>query len=298
MFVRRLAGACVLCAALLAAQEWKTATTLPGVDFSGLTAAQKTAVLKVLREHECTCGCGMKMAECRVQDPGCGFSRGMAGIMVDALRAGKTINAALAAADASRFAHPPTPKLLDDPVTIPTAGSPMKGAENGRITLVEFSDFQCPYCAKAIHQIDDALAAYPNQVKLIFKQFPLDSHPQASISAAAALAAHRQGKFWQMHDALFANRTRLSRKTILEVAQSMGLDMKRFTADLDSPDIKKAIDKDVQDGDRAGVEATPTVFVNGKRYNGSLELDAFKKVLDAELQPKTKASAAPGPNRK
>lgn len=276
---------------MLFAQDWKTATTLPSVELEGLTAPKKATALKLLRASDCTCGCQMKLAQCRVEDPGCAYSRGLSAAIVTALKEGKTEAAALAAADASRFAHPPEHKVLDDAVVIPTTGSPVQGPPNAAITLVEFSDFQCPFCVKAVHQLEAVMKAYPTQVKLIFKQFPLDSHPQASISAAAALAAHQQGKFWQMHDALFANRTRLSRKTILELAPGMGLDMKRFTADLDSPETKKAVARDIGDGDKSGVEATPTVFINGQRYNGSLELDAIKPVLDAQLKrpaPKTK----------
>jgi protein-disulfide isomerase len=284
--MRQIPAWLLLGSVILFAQDWKTATTLPAVDLDGLTPAKKASVLKLLRVRDCACGCNMKVAECRVEDPGCGVSRGLASIIVTAVKAGKTETAAMAAAEGSRFAHPPQPKLLDDPVTIPTAGSPVTGAANGRITLVEFSDFQCPYCAKAIHELETVMKAYPNDVKLIFKQFPLENHPEASISAAAALSAHQQGKFWQMHDALFANRDRLSRKTILELASKLGLDMKRFTADLDSPEIKKAVARDVTDGDHSGVEATPTVFINGQRYNGSLAFDAIKPVLEAQLKKK------------
>ncbi len=158
------------------------------------------------------------------------------------------------------------------------------GPANARIVLVEFSDFQCPYCVKAVEKINAVLKAYPNDVRLIFKQYPLESHPQASISAAAALAAHNQGKFWQMHDVLFANRTQLSRQNIMAWAGKLGLDMKRFTADLDSDAIKKAVIRDTQDGDKAGVEGTPTVFIDGQRYNGELALDAIKPVIDGELK--------------
>jgi protein-disulfide isomerase len=274
----------LLGAVLLFAQDWKTATSLPAVDLDGLTAAQRATALKLLRNRDCTCGCKMKLAECRVEDPGCAFSRGISSVVVTAIKEGKSETATLAAVEASRFAHPPEPKLLDDPVSIPTAGSPVIGPPNARITLVEFSDFQCPFCVKAIHQLEAVMKAYPSQVRLIFKQFPLDSHPQASISAAAALAAHQQGKFWPMHDALFANRDKLSRKTILDLATGLGLDMKRFTADLDSPEIKKTIARDIGDGDHAGVEATPTIFIDGQRYNGSLALEAIKPVLEAELK--------------
>jgi protein-disulfide isomerase len=271
-------------AVLLFGQDWKTASSLPAVDLDGLTPAKKAVALKILRSGDCTCGCQMKMAQCRVEDPGCTYSRGLATVVVTAIKEGKTESAALAAAEASRFAHPPEPKLLDDAVSIPTAGSPVQGPPNAVITLVEFSDFQCPFCVKAVHQLEAVMKAYPTQVKLIFKQFPLDSHPQASISAAAALAAHQQGKFWPMHDALFAHRTTLSRKTILDIAPGLGLDMKRFTADLDSPETRKAVARDIGDGDKAGVEATPTVFIDGQRYNGSLELGAIKPVLDAQLK--------------
>jgi len=158
------------------------------------------------------------------------------------------------------------------------------GAPYGRITLVEFSDFQCPYCSKASAQIAAILKAFPNDVKLIFKQYPLDNHPQAMISAQAALAANQQGKFWQLHDLMFANRTILSRKSILLWADAVKLDMKRFTADLDSEPIKKAVARDMADGDKAGVEGTPTVFIDGQRYNGDLKLDAIKPVLEGELK--------------
>jgi protein-disulfide isomerase len=267
------------------AQEWQTVTNLAGVDFGGLTPARKVHALHALRSQDCTCGCGMKVAECRVKDPRCAFSRGLASVTVGAIKAGKTETAAIAESKASKFGSPPVPKLLDDPVPIPTLGSPVMGPANARITLVEFSDFQCPYCSKAIAQIYATLKAYPNDVRLIFKQYPLvELHPAAAIAAAAALAAHRQGKFWEMHDVMFANRARLSRQSILAWANEIGLDMQRFTADLDSDAIKTAVLRDQADGDKAGVEGTPTVFLNGQRYNGDLAPDAFKPVIDGELK--------------
>jgi protein-disulfide isomerase len=271
-------------AALLLAQEWQTVSTLAGVDFSGLTPAKKALALKALRAQACTCGCDMKVAECRVKDPGCSFSRGLSSVTVGAIKAGKSADDAIAESKASKFGTRPTPKLLDDPVPIPTLGSPSMGPANARITLVEFSDFQCPYCSKAVAQINATLKAYPNDVRLIFKQYPLDFHPQASVSASAALAAHQQGKFWALHDLMFANRSKLSRASILEWAKDIGLDMKRFTADVDSDATKKAVLRDQADGDKAGVEGTPTVFVNGQKYNGDLAPDAMKSVIDGELK--------------
>jgi protein-disulfide isomerase len=271
-------------AALVVAQEWQTVTSLSGVDFTGLTAIKKSHALHALRNYDCTCGCGMKVAECRVKDPNCSYSRGISSMIVDAMKKGSSEADAVAEAKASKLGKPHETKLLDDPVAIPTLGSPSTGPVNARVVLVEFSDFQCPYCVKAVEKLNTVLKAYPNDVRLIFKQYPLESHPQASISAAAALAAHNQGKFWQMHDILFANRQQLSRQNILGWATKIGLDMKRFNADLDSEAIKKAVIKDTQDGDKAGVEGTPTVFIDGQRYNGELALDAIKPVIDGELK--------------
>ena len=133
-------------------------------------------------------------------------------------------------------------------------------------------------------KLDAVLAAYPGKVKLIFKQFPLDTHSNAAVAAAAAVAAHRQGKFWEMHDALFAHRKELSLDNIRDIARQLGLDMKRFDADLPSAEVTGAVVKDMQDGDKAGVEGTPTVYIDGKKYNGSLELPAIKTIIDAELK--------------
>jgi protein-disulfide isomerase len=281
-----IAACCVLGAALLLAQQdWKTVVNLPGVDFSGLSPVKVRALLRLLRNHDCACGCGMKVAECRVKDPDCAWSKGLAAAMGDAIRAGKDENAALEAAKASRWAHgPQPPKLLEDPVTIPTAGSPVRGPDGAALTLVEFSDFQCPYCSIAVAKLNAVLEAYPGKIKLIFKQFPLDMHSQAALAAAAAIAAHRQGRFWPMHDALFAHRRELSRAVILALARTAGLDMERFQADLDSAATKATVARDVEDGDRAGVEGTPSVFINGRKYNGNLDLPAMRTVIDEELK--------------
>src|SRR3954447_15377307 len=269
---------------VLIGQDWQTETALPGVDLAGLTPTLKQRALHAMRGYDCSCGCGMKVAECRIKDPNCAFSRGLSSTLIDSIRAGKSEASALADAKESKYGHRPEPKLLDDPVAIPTLGSPVMGPANARVTLVEFSDFQCPYCSKAVEKINAVLKAYPNDVKLIFKQFPLDSHPQAQISAQAALSAHQQGKFWALHDVMFANKNSLSRKSILGWASGIGLDMKRFESDLDSDAIKKTVARDLTDGEKAGVEGTPTVFINGQRYNGELALDAIRPVIDGELK--------------
>lgn len=282
----KIAVCAALGATLLVAQpDWKTVVHLPAVDFSGMSPVRARAMLRLLRNHDCTCGCGMKVAECRVKDPGCSWSKGVAAAIGDALRAGKSENDAIEAAKASKWGHgPQPPKLLEDPVPIPIDGAPFRGPSGAALTLVEFSDFQCPYCSLAVAKLNAVLDAYPGKIKLVFKQFPLDTHSQAAFAAAAAIAAHRQGKFWPMHDALFAHRRDLSRPAILALARANGLDLKRFEADLDSPETKKTVARDEEDGDRAGVEGTPSVFINGRKYNGALDLPAIRTVIDQELK--------------
>ncbi len=129
-----VAAVCVATALVLSAQDWKTSDKLSGVDFSGLSAAQKTTALKILRERGCSCGCNMKIAECRVVDPSCSYSSGLAAAVIDALKQGKTEAQAIAAADASNWAHVQPQKILDNAVSIPIAGAPVLGPQNAPVT--------------------------------------------------------------------------------------------------------------------------------------------------------------------
>ena len=290
-----LAGVLFLASSFLLAQDWKTKDALPGVDLQGLTVAQKQSVLKILRNESCPCGCNMKVAQCRTEDPSCSYSNGLAGIVVDAIRAGKSEDAAIAEAKASRWSHDQnTGRVLDDPIAIPVAGSPVTGPGKAQVTVVEFSDFQCPYCVAAYPQIEALLKAFPQQVKLVFKQYPLEIHSEAYLAASAALAAHKQGKFWAMHNAMFQHHSDLKRPALLALAKQNGLDLKRFEADMDSKEIKDAIAKDIRDGDAARVEGTPTIFIDGKRYNDQIDMTHLKPLIDAELKkaPATKGTVA------
>lgn len=283
----RIMAAAFLAGAWLVAQDTGKQDALPGVDFSGLTAAQKATALKLVREQGCACGCAMKVGECRMKDPSCTYSRGLAATMIEAVKKGGSEQDAIKAAAGSQFSHPPpeqSNKLLEDPVKIPVDGAPVLGPVNAPITLVEFSDFQCPYCVAATPQLRELVKTYPTQVKLIFKQYPLDIHSQAAFAAAAALAAHRQGKFWPMHDALFANHEDLSEQNVTALAKRIGLDMQRFERDLHSTAVEQAVQQDIADGDRAGVQGTPTLFIDGQRFNGPLVMQILKPIVGEQLK--------------
>ena len=264
------------------ADAWKTSETLNDVDLSDLTPVQKRAVLKLVREQDCSCQCGMKTAECIMKDPNCSYSRNLARIAIQGVKDGKTLVEISKLMDASPKAH--RPKTLEDPVNIDVAGAPVKGPENARITVVEFSDFECPFCSAAVKQVDSIMAAYPKDVKLIYKQFPLTTHPHAQMAAMASLAAKEQGKFWEMYDILFKNFRHLSSDNILLYANQLGLDMNKFKTTMASNKYQAVIDKDLKDGETAGVYGTPSFYINGKQYNGEVTLATLKPILDAELK--------------
>ncbi len=274
-----LASVALIC--LAQESDWKKVDALAGVDFSGLSNSQSDAVLAVLRTEPCACGCDMKVAECRVKDPACGVSRRLAAFAVRAAAAGKP--EARIRAELDRYAKEPPP-VLDPPVKLNTAGAPFKGAANARVTIVEFSDFQCPYCAKAAVEAAQVVQKYPTQVKLVFNQFPLEDHSQAALAAEASLAAQAQGKFWPLHDKMYANFRQINRARILVWAAEAGLDLNRFRADLDSHKYAARVKAEEQEGEVAGVEGTPTFFINGKKFNGVFELSAIAPIIADELK--------------
>ena len=288
-----------IAAGCLFAQTAGAPGELPGVNLSGLSPSQQATARKILNEQGCSCGCDMKIAECRVKDAACGYSRGLAAAVIDTIQRGGTEADAIRAAKESKFAHGPSQdtKLLEDPISIPVDGAPVLGPKNAPVTLVEFSDFQCPYCVAAVPELRAVMKAYPTQVKLIFKQYPLDTHSQAAFAAAAAVAAQKQEKFWPMHDALFAHHEDLSEQNVLTIAKELGLDLQRFQADLKSPALQQIVQRDIADGDRLGVPGTPTIFIDGQRLNGALTLEVLKPIIDAELKKpgtETKAASAAG----
>jgi predicted DsbA family dithiol-disulfide isomerase len=167
---------------------------------------------------------------------------------------------------------------------INTSGSPFKGAADAPVTIVIFTDFQCPYCAKIVPLLDQVLEKNKGKVKLVFKNYPLPNHQFARKAAAAALAAGKQGKFWEYHDRLFQNFNRLNDQVVQEQAQQLGLDMQSLK-DMNDPQIMQVINQDYQDGVKAGVRGTPTIFVNGTLLRNT-NPEGFQAAIDKELEKK------------
>lgn len=163
------------------------------------------------------------------------------------------------------------------------ANDPEKGGKTPKVTIVEFSDFQCPFCSRVVPTIEQIAATYKDDVKIIFKQSPLPFHKEATPAAIAALAAHEQGKFWQMHDKLFANQRALDSESLEKYAAEIGLNIPKFKAAMADPKLKARVESDTKAGQKFGVDGTPSFFINGKLISGALPFEQFKKVIDEEI---------------
>ena len=166
---------------------------------------------------------------------------------------------------------------------VATAGSPKKGPDSARVKVVEFSDFQCPFCGRVTPTLEQVQKTYGDDVQIVFKHLPLRIHPKAPAAHAAAEAAKAQGKFWEMHDLIFANQRELSETKYIEYAGQIGLDVDQFKKDMTSPETKKRVDADVAEAARLGVTGTPGFFINGKFVSGAKPFSEFKRMIDAEL---------------
>lgn len=169
-----------------------------------------------------------------------------------------------------------------------SAQSPSKGPPEAPVTLVLFTDFECPFCAQLAPILDEVHQQYPREVRIVFKNYPLRSHPFAAQASLAALAAEEQGQFWPFHDRLFQNYNRLNPQKVEEIRQALNLDAERFRARMNDPALKTLVIRDMSEGNEAGVSGTPTLFVNGKKVRGRLSLEELRKVIEAVLsQSKT-----------
>ena len=164
-----------------------------------------------------------------------------------------------------------------------TQGAPTKGSADAKLAIVEFSDFQCPFCRRVNPTIEQIEHEYGDKVRIVFKHLPLEMHPKAPAAHAAAEAAHRQGKFWEMHDLIFGNQEAMSPEKYVEYAKQLQLDVARFQRDVASAEIQSRIAADSQEADRLGVTGTPSFFVNGRFLSGAQPFDAFKELIDQEL---------------
>ncbi|HTR49269.1 MAG TPA: sigma-70 family RNA polymerase sigma factor [Kofleriaceae bacterium] len=162
---------------------------------------------------------------------------------------------------------------------------PSRGAPDAPVTIVVFQDNQCKYCGTALATLDQLLDEYPNKLRIVVKQFVV--HPAARLSAEACYAAYAQGKFWEMHDIIFAHQDALDRDALIDYAHQIGLDVDAFTHALDTHAFAKQVDEDISSGKDVGVQGTPAFLINGRELPGAQPIEAFRKLVDQALADPT-----------
>lgn len=155
----------------------------------------------------------------------------------------------------------------------------IQGGSNAFVTLVEYADFECPDCGVAYPIVKELQKRMGEQLRFVFRYYPLPQHPHAASAAEAAEAAGAQGKFWEMHDILFEHQRALDSQHLQEYARSLGLDIERFQHDLSQHTYVERIEEDIESGDESGVEGTPTFFINDKLYDQSYDLETLQAAL-------------------
>lgn len=165
----------------------------------------------------------------------------------------------------------------------PLEESPVFGNANAPVKIVEFTDFECPFCGEAQPALQEVLRAYPNQVSLIFKNFPLSMHRHAHTAHLAAMCAYEQGKFWEYRNILFQNQRALKRTDLVTYAERLGLHLEPFGQCLDEEKYALKIEQDFNEGIRRGVMGTPTFLINGKPFSGPRTFAGFRRSIEEAL---------------
>jgi protein-disulfide isomerase len=186
----------------------------------------------------------------------------------------------------ARAAAPPRGNRPDPnrQYTVATAGSPASASGKRKIEVIEFSDFQCPFCKRVNPTIKRIEDEYGDDVRIVFKHMPLSIHPAAKGAHAAAEAAHKQGKFWAMHDLIFQDQRGLSNAKYLAYAKQIGLDIDRFQKDAKSSAVLSRVEADIAEAGKLGVTGTPAFFINGRFLSGAQPFESFKRLIDEELK--------------
>jgi protein-disulfide isomerase len=235
---------------------------LEPVDVSGLTDSQRERWVDLVNDQLSPCGDPVSVAKCVADERDCSSCVPAARYLVRLVRQGH------ARGDIEKWYRL---RYSDDKkVELSTEDSPVLGAPMAPVTIVEFSDFECPFCAAARPMLERIVRESDGKVRLVFKHYPLDQHTHARKAARAAIAAGEQGKFWEMHDKLFENQKQLSKPDLIRYAKELGLDVEPFRKAMKSEETKKRIEADKAEGERVGVKGTPTVFVNGRRFEEPL----------------------------
>jgi protein-disulfide isomerase len=252
---------------------------LPGVDTHDFTPRESHEFSRYVSEFAAPCpGVAVPIAQCVIDKRDC------APCLTAARAIAKAVHDGMATEQVEtlykdRF---DTASAKD----IPLQGSPSRGPETAPVTIVEFADFECPFCQQIAPKLDDLWESRKTSVRFVYKFMPLAMHPHGEIAARAGIAAQAQGKFWEMHHLLFASGGRLEENDLKAYAKTAGLDLNRFVADMQSPETTAHIDADRKLADDLGVKGTPTIFIDGREFDSKLDIAEW---IDAEIAARSKA---------
>jgi predicted DsbA family dithiol-disulfide isomerase len=251
---------------------------LPGVDTRDFTPREKREFSGYVKQLESPCpGVAVPLAQCVLEKRACPTCLPAARAVAKAVRDGMA-REQVESIYRQRFD-------LASTKAIPIDGSPARGPDAAPVTVVEFADFECPFCQHIAPELDHLWEAKSTSLRFIFKFMPLAMHPRGDPAARAAIAAQAQGKFWEMHRQLFANAPHLEDSDLDAYAKSIGLDLDRFHADMRSPATKARLDADRKLAEDLGVKGTPTIYINGRLYDGKTDIDEW---VESELSASAK----------
>jgi protein-disulfide isomerase len=251
-------------------------TTLPaGFDISKLDDYERKVFFRVLNHESSACGKGHSLIHSIKQDPGCKRSLHAAKLTAKLVDSGYTESEV--SEELQKRYREPVQKSID------VSRAPRRGPGDAPVTIVEFVDYECPHCREAQTFLRQVTEAYPRQVRLFFKQFPLGGHTMARTAAEAAMAAHKQGKFWPYNDKVWPKSDMLTAAVLEQIAKDVSLDVPRWRADMASDAIKNWVAQDKSDGVAMGINSTPTIYINGRRYSGRHDLESMSDWIDEEL---------------
>jgi protein-disulfide isomerase len=261
--------------AATAPAEKPGAIELAGVNTQDLTTREKEQWSSYVTELLAPCSDQpVSIAQCVTEKRKCEECLPSAQFLLRQVTAGKSREQAEAAYRLRFAAESVKPIELGD--------SPSKGDADAAVTVVEWADFQCPYCSMAAPIVGSLVKRYPGQVRVLFKHYPLPGHEHSEKAARAANAAGKQGKFWEMHDLLFVKQSEISEKGIEGFAKELGLDMKQFAEDWRSEAVADAVAADRKQAEKLGLRGTPSIFINGRSF--SLEQFELTEELDPWVQ--------------
>ena len=244
---------------------------LAGLDVKSMTPSEVDTLRRLLEKFPSACGKPHSLLKSLQTDPKCAIS-GVAARFLHTMISDGFLESEAEEKYSARF-------LNNKPYDIDITGAAVRGDPKAPITIVEFSDFECPHCRMAEPWIKQIISENPD-VKLVFMNFPISSHQNAALAAAATVAAGKQNKFWAYHDKVFDNQDKLRMPDLLKYAAELNLNVEQFKADMVT--AKARVDRERKVGEKLELQGTPSFFINGKRANGITSVDALRSYVEQE----------------